>query len=70
VGDRATDRVDRCVTDDEVEVGTVRTEGVVAGRTDVRACLPPAVLAADNAWLQGVVLPTGGVRSGQWRPGA
>jgi len=55
VRDRAADRVDRLVADNQVEVCSVRTERVIAGHAKVRACLPPAVLAADDMRLKCVI---------------
>src|SRR5438876_805710 len=57
VGDRAADRVDRLVADNQVEVCSLRTERVIAGHANVRACLPPAMLAADDMRLKGVIHP-------------
>src|SRR3712207_6477697 len=39
VRDRATDRIDRRIADDQVEVGAVRAEGVVGGGTELVAGL-------------------------------
>src|SRR4029450_13556219 len=47
--------IDGRVADDQVEIGAVRAERIVAGRADLRAGLPPAVLAARDARLQGLV---------------
>ena len=55
VRDRAADRIDRRVADDEVEVGAFRAERVVAGLADLRARLPPTVLPADDVRLQTLV---------------
>src|SRR5207302_1770983 len=55
VRDRAADRLDRPVADDEVEVGAFRAERVVAGLADLRARLPPTVLPADDVRLQTLV---------------
>src|SRR2546423_1478217 len=55
VGDRPADRVDGVVADEEIEVRAGGTERVVAGRADLRAGLPPSVLAADDARLQTLV---------------
>jgi hypothetical protein len=52
VRDRTADGVDRRVANDEVEIGAMRTQGIVAGRADLRAGLPPPVLAADDARIQ------------------
>src|SRR5438876_5793278 len=57
VGNRAADRVDRLVADNQVEVCSVRLERVIAGHAKVRACLPPAVLAADDIGRKCVIHP-------------
>ena len=53
--DRAADWVDRLVADNQVEVCSIRTERVIAGHANVRACLPPAMLAADDMRLKCVI---------------
>src|SRR5712692_2109574 len=55
VRDRAADRVERRVTDDEVVVGAVGAEGIVGGRAELRTGLPPAVLATDDPWIETIV---------------
>src|SRR5262249_982012 len=55
--DGAADGIDRGVADDEIVVGAVGAEGIVAGRADLGTRLPPAVLTADHARLQAVVEP-------------
>ena len=60
MGDRAADRVDRRVADDEVVVGAVGTEGIVGGSAELRASLPPAVLAADHPRIETLVQPRAG----------
>ena len=52
---RAADRIERRAADDQVEIGALRTERIVAGRTDRRAGLPPAVLANHHARIEAVV---------------
>src|SRR6516164_3110432 len=46
VGDRAADRVDCLVANNKIEVCSVRTERVITGHANVRACLPPRVAIA------------------------
>src|SRR5262249_14220984 len=55
VGNGAADGVDRRVADQQVEVGAVGAEGVVGGRADLRAALPPDVLASHGARPPAVV---------------
>src|SRR5262245_37168244 len=57
VRDRAADRVDRVIPDNQVEIGPLRTEWVIAGRANLRAGLPPTMLAADDLRRQGVIHP-------------
>src|SRR5262245_20967932 len=47
--------IDRGVADDQIEIGAVRSEGIVARRADLRTRLPPAVLAASDARIQALV---------------
>src|SRR5262245_45233052 len=56
-GYRAAHRIECRVADDEVVVGAVRAERIVAGRADLRALLPPAVLAADHLGIEVLVEP-------------
>ena len=49
---RAADRVARFPADDQVETGAVGSERVVARRAELVTCLPPAVLAADDARVE------------------
>src|ERR687886_1198493 len=57
VRDRSADRVNRLVVDNKIEIGSVRTEWVIAGRANLRAGLPPAVLATDDVRRKGVIHP-------------
>src|SRR5207249_2264441 len=41
-------RIHRGVADDQIEIGAVRTEWIVAWRADLGARLPPTVLTADD----------------------
>src|SRR5690606_10453189 len=56
--DRAANRVDRLVADDQVEIGAVGTEGIIAGQTELRAGLPPAVLPAHHVRLERLIEPS------------
>src|SRR5438105_998641 len=52
---RAAARIERRAADDQVEVGAVRSERVIAGCADLLAGLPPAVLADDHIGIEAVV---------------
>ena len=49
--------VNGAAVDEKVEVGTVGAVRVVAWRADLLARLPPAVLAADDVLVEGVIQP-------------
>src|SRR4030095_9347172 len=53
-------RIDRGVADDQIEIGAVRSEGIVARRTDLGTRLPPAVLAADDPGIETLVQTNAG----------
>src|SRR6516162_363860 len=57
------DRVECGAADDQVEIGAVRLEWVVARRADLRACLPPAMLADDDAGVEVAVEPGAGTHT-------
>src|SRR5262245_13841322 len=57
VRNRAADRVDHLVADNQVEIGAIRSERVISGRTNVRASLPPAVLSAHDIRRKCVIQP-------------
>src|SRR5579859_5710522 len=63
VRDGAADRVDRVAADKQVEISAGRAERVVAGRANLRGSLPPAMLPADDVWLQRVVQPGAGAHT-------
>ena len=67
VGNRAADRINRRVTDDQVEVRALCAESVVGGGANLRTCLPPAVLATNDTWLQTFVEPGAGTHGALWR---
>lgn len=54
---RAADGVNGLMADDKVEVGPVRPKGIIARCANLRARLPPAMLAANDIGLQRVVQP-------------
>ena len=49
--------VNGAAVDEKVEVGPVGAIRVVAGRADLLARLPPAVLATDHVLVEGVIQP-------------
>src|SRR5690606_9415824 len=54
---RSADGVDGLIADNDIQIGAVCAEGVIAGCAHVRAGLPPAMLPADDIWRQRVVKP-------------
>src|SRR5439155_25154077 len=59
----AADRIDRRCPDQQVEIGAVRAERVVAGRAELGAGLPPAMLADHDARVEVVVEPGAGAHA-------
>ena len=55
VRNRAADRIDDAVSNDQIEVDSIRTKGIIARRSNLRTSLPPAVLATDHIGLQRIV---------------
>ena len=47
-----TDRIDVLIADDEVEIGAIVTEGIVARQTQIGTGLPPSVLRTDDSVSQ------------------
>src|SRR5262245_43240735 len=47
--------IDRGVADDQIEIGAVRSERIVAWRADLGTRLPPAMLAANDPWIETLV---------------
>src|SRR5512143_2911048 len=53
--DRPADGIDSLVADDQVQVGAVRAEGIVARSAQLLASLPPTMLPADHVAPQAVI---------------
>src|SRR5271166_5949760 len=49
---RTADGIEDIAADEEVEVGAIRPEGVVARGADFRASLPPAMLADRHSGIE------------------
>ena len=63
---RAADWVHRCASDQQIEVRAQRSERVVAGRPELWASLPPAVLSDDDARIEMLVEPRSGAHTALW----
>src|SRR5262245_32411657 len=57
---RAADRIKRGVANEQVEISAGPSEGVIARGADLATGLPPAVLAADDPWIETRVQPGAG----------
>src|SRR5258706_448832 len=57
VRDRAADWVDRLIANNQVQIGSLWTERIVARRTNLDAGLPPAVLTTDDIRRKCVIHP-------------
>jgi len=60
---RSADRIERRAADDQVEIGAVRSERIVAWRPDLCAGLPPAVLADHHTGVEIAVEPGAGAHT-------
>src|SRR6516225_4768881 len=60
VRSRSADGIERRGADDQVEVGSIRSERIIAGCADLGAGLPPAVFADHDIGVEAVVEPSAG----------
>ena len=67
MGRGAADGVAKGSTDNQIEVGSIGTEWVIAVLVNFFACLPPAVLTAHNAGIETFVDARAGANTALWR---